>query len=370
MAKQSALYIASLVLLVAPAGLAYHYLGGRFLIAPGPEFNYLSHFILPFAGLVLVSIIMEHAIHVAVMTVSAPIQGARGLYGVLLRMKLELVKNSLPVCRAELFLVVVALILAYLYAQIGVLGFVLVIMPLFALRDFFYDWVQEKDAYVDTITTLATYMQYYHPYTRGHLKRVADMSERLARELKLPVDSIRHISTAAFLHDIGKIGISEEVLDKPGRPSEEEWELIKSHPVKGAGIISHLEFLDGMVDWIKYHHKWHDGNGYPDGNGDSSRVPIEAAIIAVADSFDAMTDDRDLNIDWKCDSCGYKPEDGMRPDECPECGAAKRRTYRAPKTMDQAMEELRRGAGTQFHPTVVKAFLTMVERDGLHAHAQ
>ncbi len=111
-------------------------------------------------------------------------------------------------------------------------------------------------------------MQHYHPYTRGHLKRVAEMSERLARELRLPAESIRHISHAGLLHDIGKIGVSEEILDKTSKLEPEEWEKIKEHPTKGAEIISHLEFLEGIVDWIRYHHKWHDGRGYPDTNGD------------------------------------------------------------------------------------------------------
>jgi putative nucleotidyltransferase with HDIG domain len=212
-------------------------------------------------------------------------------------------------------------------------------------------------------------MQHYHPYTRGHLKRVADMSERLARELRLPVESIRHMNAAAFLHDIGKIGVSEEILDKPAQLTDDEWAKIKEHPVKGAEIISHLEFLEGIVDWIKYHHKWHNGAGYPATNGDGSEIPIEAAIIATADAFDAMTDDRELTIEWKCDCCGFHPDDGDRPVECPQCGAEKRRRYREPRNQDDAIDELRRGAGTQFHPRVVKAFLSMVERDGIRLNA-
>lgn len=363
-------YVSVLMLMVGLGGLAYAMAGGRFLLDTATDFHILPHFVFPFLYLVAVSIAVEHLYIMTVMTVLDPIPGTKGMQGIFLRMKLSAVTESLPVLRAEMFLVVVAFILAYLYANISAWAFVLGTMPVIALRDIFYQWIETRSAYEKTITTLATYMQQYHPYTRGHLKRVADMSERLARELRLPVDSIRHISTAGFLHDIGKVGVSEEILDKPGRPSEEEWQKITEHPVKGADIVSHIEYFEGIVDWIKYHHKWYDGHGYPSGNGNDHRPPIEAAIISVADAFDAMTDDRELAEEWKCDVCGYKVEDGSRPENCPNCGATKNRTYREPKSLDEAMDELRRGAGSQFHPKVVKAFLSMIERDGLHIHAE
>ncbi|MGQ9456295.1 MAG: HD-GYP domain-containing protein [Armatimonadota bacterium] len=359
-------YIACAVVEIGPGGLVYHWLGGRFLINPGEDFQVLNHFIFPFVVLVAVS----SGVHVAEYAIGSaavdPIPGTRGLYGVLLRMRLAVVETALPMVKGQIFLSIVALLLAYLYSQIGVLGFLLAIAPVLALRDFFVHWVRERTAYLDTIATLATYMQHYHPYTRGHLKRVAELSERLAHELRLPTESIRHMSIAGLLHDIGKIGVSEEILNKPSQLTEEEWAQIKEHPVKGAEIISHLDFLEGIVDWIKYHHKWYNGAGYPATDGDTANnIPIEAAIIATADAFDAMTDDREMSLDWVCDACGYKPDNGARPKVCPKCGAEKRRRYREPKTLDEAIDELRRGVGTQFHPRVVKAFLTMVERDGI-----
>jgi putative nucleotidyltransferase with HDIG domain len=369
MVMYAAAYIAGLVLEVAPAGLAYYLLGGRFLIDGGTDLAVLPHFVFPFLGLVATSTAVHVGQYALLASSVDPIPGTRGISGFLLRARLVLVETAMPIGRGQLFLSVVALLVAYLYWQIGVLGFVLAITPVLALRDFFSQWVEEKTAYLNTITTLATYMQHYHPYTRGHLKRVADMSERLARELRLPVESIRHMNAAAFLHDIGKIGVSEEILDKPAQLTDDEWAKIKEHPVKGAEIISHLEFLEGIVDWIKYHHKWHNGAGYPATNGDGSEIPIEAAIIATADAFDAMTDDRELTIEWKCDCCGFHPDDGDRPVECPQCGAEKRRRYREPRNQDDAIDELRRGAGTQFHPRVVKAFLSMVERDGIRLNA-
>lgn len=359
-------YASVLVLIVGVSGIVYHLIGGRLLIQ-GVGSAALAHFVFPFLGLAAAAICTDAVLYGLAMVVLDPVPGVGGVRGVFLRMHLALIETAVPLIRAQVFLVVVALMLAYLFVKLGPLGFVLTSLPVVALRDFYFQWVQERSAYLDTITTLATYMQHYHPYTRGHLRRVADMSERLARELRLPAESIRHISHAGMLHDIGKIGVSEEILDKTTKLEDSEWDRIKEHPTKGAEIISHLDFLEGIVDWIKYHHKWHNGRGYPDTNGET--IPVEAAIIAVADSFDAMTDDRELSVDWMCDSCLHKPEDGSRPDRCPVCGAAKRRTYREPKTLSGAIDELRRGSGSQFDPRVVKAFLAMVARDGVHLDA-
>ena len=364
-----ALQVGTVALSVGLSGLVYQWLGGRFLVSPSQNENIVRELLVPFVALVATSIVVENAVFVIVMAAIDPVPGSRRVYAILLRLKMAIIEVVLPVWKGELFLSVVALMLSYLYAYIGTWGFVLAVMPILTLRDFFNQWVEEKAAYMDTITTLATYMQHYHPYTRGHLKRVADLSERLARELRLPAESVLHMRTAGFLHDIGKIGVSEEILDKTEKLSDDEWGQIKEHPVKGAEIISHLEFLEGIIDWVKYHHKWHNGAGYPTNGSDGSEIPIEAAIISVADAFDAMTDDRELSLQWKCDSCGYVPPDGGRPNVCPECGAEKRRIYREPKSLDQAIDELRRGAGTQFHPSVVKAFLSMIARDGVKADA-
>lgn len=358
------MHVATIALSTGLSGLVYYGLGGHFLLDVPADLDMMQHFVLPFVGLTVMYAIGEHGTYIILMNAVDPVDGTKGVYAIMLRSKLALIEDVLPVVRGEAFLVVVVMMLCYLYIRIGAWGLAVAITPILALRDFFRKWVDEKEAYLGTITTLATYMQHYHPYTRGHLKRVADMSERLAREIKLPAESIRHISSAGFLHDIGKIAVSEEILDKTGSLDDEEWAKIREHPVKGAEIVSHIEFLEGIVDWIKYHHKWHDGRGYPDTNGNGN-VPIEAAIIAVADSFDAMTDDREISLVWKCDACGYRPSNGDRPVECPMCGAAKRRTYRPPKTTDEAIEELRRGAGSQFNPIVVKAFLAMVKRDGI-----
>ena len=227
----TALYLAHLVssgaIVVGAAGLVYHFIGGVFLFESG-QINLVRQFVAPFIGLWIVAVGAEHAIYIAFMVAMNPPPGGKGsLYAVLLRVRLLVIEDVVPVWRGQMFLVVVAWLISYLYKYVGVWGFVLTAMPVLALRDFFRHWVDEQSAYVNTITTLATYMQHYHPYTRGHLKRVADLSERLARELRLPVDSIRYISTAGFLHDIGKIGVSEEILDKISKLTDDEWAQIK-----------------------------------------------------------------------------------------------------------------------------------------------
>ncbi|MCX6345629.1 MAG: HD domain-containing protein [Armatimonadetes bacterium] len=363
-------YISSGIITVVPAGLIYKAVGGTFLYG-SIIFHPMLQFILPYLILVAVSIFAEHATYTAFIVGMNPPKGKGSAYSMLLRIKIVLIEDVLPVWKGQMFLIGVGLLIAYLYKHIGAWGFILSAMPVLALRDFFRLWIEERLTYVDTITTLAAYMQHYHPYTRGHLKRVADLSEQLAREMRLPAESVRHIGTAGFLHDIGKIGVSEEILDKTGKLTEEEWDAIKEHPVKGAEIIRHIEFLEGIADWIRYHHKWYEGSGYPSGNGDSGmvNVPIEAAIIATVDAFDAMTDDRELSTDWRCDTCGHVAEDDSRPVQCPVCNTNKRRTYREPKSLEDAIEELNRGAGSQFHPQVVKAFLVMIERERIGQNA-
>ena len=133
------------------------------------------------------------------------------------------------------------------------------------------------------------------------------------------VDTIRH---ASLLHDVGKIGISEQILLKPGRLTDDEFETIKSHPHIGAGILNSIEFLKNVCEIIKHHHERYDGKGYPSGLA-SNDIPLGSRIICVADSFDAIT------------SC---------------------RPYRKPLTFDEATDEVKRCAGSQFDPIVVEAF--------------
>ncbi len=346
--------------------LAGGIIGAHNLLASASTWMVMLQVIFPFMLSVGAYFLVDESLYVIVIIVfeNRP-EDFRDWYSFALRWKMLFV-DTVPLSRRQyLFLPPITLLLVYLYIHLGVWSGLVILGPFFAFRLSVQKSVEQQQVYLDTIAALGTYMQHYHPYTRGHLKRVADMSERLARELHLASETVILMPYAGLLHDIGKVGVSEEILDKVGKLTDEEWASIREHPVKGAEIVAHLDFLNSTVDWIKYHHKWADGSGYPDDGAKNGGVPIEAAIIAVADAFDAMTDDREMSLDWTCDSCGYKPEDGVRPGVCPKCNAPKHRVYRQPLTTGDAINELRRGAGSQFNPEVVKAFLTMVDREGI-----
>lgn len=262
---------------------------------------------------------------------------------------------------ANLLMGVLAAILVFLFVEMGPPSILPLIGAFYMLRDSMKKTVWQVKTYRETLSTLGTYMQRYHPYTEGHLRRVARLSEQLAREMRMSMKTIALISDAAKLHDIGKIGVSEEILDKTGKLTEEEWEIIRQHPIKGAQIISHLPYLKETVEWIRYHHKWIDGSGYPDDGRKGEAIPLEAAIISVADAFDAMTGGFGAAASYTCDVCGYI-DDISKSSTCPRCGALRYRAYRSPMTPEQAVDQLRRGAGTQFSPAVVKAFLQIADR--------
>jgi putative nucleotidyltransferase with HDIG domain len=181
------------------------------------------------------------------------------------------------------------------------------------------------NVYLETIRSLAAAIDAKDSYTHGHSRRVTDLSVGIALEMglaKTEVDTIRH---ASLLHDVGKIGISEQILLKPGRLTDEEFETIKSHPHIGAGILNSIEFLKNVCEIIKHHHERYDGRGYPSAlNADE--IPLGSRIICVADSFDAIT--------------SHRP-------------------YRKPLTFQEAIDEVVRCAGSQFDPKVVDAFIRL-----------
>ncbi|MHB0913621.1 MAG: HD-GYP domain-containing protein [Armatimonadota bacterium] len=229
------------------------------------------------------------------------------------------------------------ILFALLYSQFREIGILLLVIPFLVGRKALNQYAVETDMYRETITTLGSYMQHYHPYTKGHLERVADLSDKIAREVYLPPQSLMLIRQAGLLHDIGKVGVNEEVLDKVGKLSDEDWSIIKQHPARGAEILSQLKYLERIVPWVRGHHERPDGRGYPDGLTNES-IALEAAVIAVADAFDAMTGG---------------------PDEKDQ------RVYRVPLTIDQAIDQVRYGAGTQFDARVVKAFMRVMAKEGV-----
>lgn len=211
----------------------------------------------------------------------------------------------------------------------------LLFLPVLALRWAIVVVARSEQRYYETMVALTLMLQRAHPYTHRHLERVGRLAERVALNLGLSPKRAAQVREAAVLHDIGKIAIDEEILDKPGRLSEDEMEHVRLHPEFGAAILQHSCQLQALVPWIRSHHERPDGTGYPERLGDKD-IPIESKIIAVTDAFDAMVG-------------------GAIPGEV--------RSYRAPMETSAALAELERCSGTQFDPQVVHTFRRIVEGD-------
>ena len=181
--------------------------------------------------------------------------------------------------------------------------------------------------YADTIRALAASIEAKDHYTRGHSQRVTEYSLMTAAALGISEAEMKVLEYAAILHDIGKIGIPDTVLTKPDRLDNEEWNLIKLHPLIGSQIIEEVTFLNEVKMIVLHHHEKWDGTGYPEGL-EGEMIPSGARIIAVADSFDSMTTDR---------------------------------AYRSAMTADEALQEIKRCEGTQFCPVTAKAFVQAFE---------
>lgn len=206
------------------------------------------------------------------------------------------------------------------------------LVPMWTLRSGLAFEASTYARYYETIKALTLMLQRAHPYTHGHLERVADYAEQTALKLGFAAGHARLIREASVLHDLGKIAVDEAVLDKPGRLSDDEMRHVRLHAELGATILAPVRPFQALVPWVRHHHERPDGRGYPDRMLDVE-IPLESKIIAVADAFDAMT----LN-----ESNG------------------ERRPYREPMTVDEALDELERCCGTQFDPTVVAVFREVV----------
>lgn len=180
-----------------------------------------------------------------------------------------------------------------------------------------------KELLLGIVKTLSGAIDAKSPWTAGHSERVTEYALAIAREMGMDEKGLKELELAGLLHDIGKIGTSESILDKPGSLIEEEMDIVRLHPKKGAEILTPIKQLKGIIPGIKYHHEFYDGMGYPDGlKGES--IPLMARILGVADAIDAMGADR---------------------------------PYRKGRVMNEIIAELKRCSGTQFDPKVVEAFL-------------
>jgi diguanylate cyclase (GGDEF)-like protein len=188
-----------------------------------------------------------------------------------------------------------------------------------------------RDGSLATIQALAAAVDAKDPYTQGHSRRVADHARLIAERLGLTPEQVDQVYTAATLHDVGKIGIPDRVLQKAGRLSPEEQRLMETHPVLGEVIVGKVPQLANTLGGVRSHHERWDGHGYPDGLS-GEQIPLVARILALADTFDAMTSNR---------------------------------PYRRSLAVETALQEIGRSAGTQFDPRLTPLFVQLVlERYG------
>lgn len=167
----------------------------------------------------------------------------------------------------------------------------LFIFPLFVARQFYQRFMGLQQAYTETIRSLVTGLEAKDPYTRGHSERVAGYAVQLAHACGMDEREVRDVETAALLHDLGKLSIGGSVLRKPGKLDDDEWAVMKRHPETGALMVERIPHLRFLSDAVLKHHERLNGSGYPEGlRGDA--IPEVARILAIADSFDAMTTDR------------------------------------------------------------------------------
>ncbi len=185
-----------------------------------------------------------------------------------------------------------------------------------------------RKSYLNTIKTLALTLESKDPYTKGHSTRVTEYALAIAEQLGFSESEKEIIRNAGILHDIGKISISDSILQKPDKLTKDEYAIVKKHPDIGVSIIKPLSFLKKERKIILEHHERFDGKGYHEMTLD--KIPLASRILTVADSFDAMTSDR---------------------------------PYRKALTLEDTLEELKRNKGTQFDPEIVDVFVKVIEKD-------
>lgn len=180
-----------------------------------------------------------------------------------------------------------------------------------------------KKSHLDSVKVLAEAIDAKDPYTRGHSDRVKRMSLAIAEKMGFQKERMETLEYGALLHDIGKIGIKDEILQKQGPLNDGEYEYIREHPLIGVKIVEGVEFFKDKIPIIRHHHEHYDGSGYPDGLAGEA-IPLEARVISLPDAFDAMTSAR--------------PHRGIMP-------------------LQEVLAELKRFKGSQFDPNLLEIFL-------------
>ena len=185
----------------------------------------------------------------------------------------------------------------------------------------------DRKIIIQSMKTFTNFIDAKDKYTRGHSIRVGFYTKKIAEKMDFDEDELDNIYYIALLHDVGKINISDAILNKPGKLDDEERSIIETHTTNGAQILKDFNSVPHIVEGARYHHERYDGKGYPEGLA-GENIPLVARIICVADAFDAMNSDR---------------------------------CYRKAYPMEKIVKELKEGAGKQFDPEVVKVMLGLIE---------
>lgn len=219
----------------------------------------------------------------------------------------------------------VSILIVLAYNKFGVEAIILMIFPYLMIRHSFKLVNDMRETYLSTIKALTAALEEKDPYTKGHSQRVEKYSLCLARAVRIKSLNIQQLQYAAIFHDVGKIGIPDYILNKPGKLTPEEFKHIQEHPTKGVKILKDIHFLSNAVEIIGAHHEYCDGSGYPKGLTDG-QIPLEAKIITIADIFDAVTTDR---------------------------------PYRKAMTEQEAIDIIKEQSGTRLDPKLVGVFIEL-----------
>ena len=240
------------------------------------------------------------------------------------------IRDSLFGATAQVF---IGWLMAQVGLRVGLWATLLFMVPLLLARYSFTKYAETRNLFFGTVSALSQAIDAKDGFTRGHADRVSRIAGAIAREMGLSERHIEEIELAGMLHDIGKIGVEDQILMKPTRLDPHEQELMRRHPIYGASILEPSESLRPLVPLVLHHHENYDGSGYPEGRKGED-IPLGSRIIIVADAYEAMTSDR---------------------------------IYRKAIGHDRAMEQLNRYKGIQFDPKVVRALATLIEERGPQA---
>ncbi len=292
------------------------FIGGLPLILLG---GYGSNFSFPYSILPAVVFgILTIAVNLILFLLYFVAEGAERFAAMLVQTIMGILPNVASTIPFGIF---IAMLLNRSYGSYFVLLFIL---PLLLARYSFKLYLDSRSLHIRTITALSRAIEAKDPYTKGHSQRVAYLSEKIAAHLRLPGKTVQDLKLAALLHDVGKIGVEDRILNKPDRLTEKECAEIRKHPVIGREIIEEIRLPQTVNDAILLHHRYYDGSGYPEGDEYPKELPLVAAILGIADAYDAMTSDR---------------------------------PYRKRMESETAVEILKQNSGSQFDPRVVEAMI-------------